>query len=90
MKVASAHNVFVTPRGAGCGLGGEALAKHGGIVLCFSMMHQILEINTANRYAVVEPGLVISEFQKAVEKVSLSIRLIPAAPRSPPWAGPWL
>ena len=71
MKAASAHNVFVTPRGAGSGLGSEALAKNGGIVLCFSMMNKILEINTANRYAVVEPGVVISDLQKAVEKVGL-------------------
>ncbi len=71
MKTASANKVFVTPRGAGSGLMAGALAKQGGIVLCFTMMHRILEINTANRYAVVEPGVVISEFQKAVEKVNL-------------------
>ena len=71
MKVASAHHVFVTPRGAGSGLGGGSLAKRGGIVLCFTMMNRIVEINTANRYAGVEPGVVISEFQKALEKHNL-------------------
>ena len=71
MKVASTHNVFITPRGAGSGLGSEALAKQGGIVICFSMMNRILEINKANRYAVVEPGVVVAEFQKAVEKEGL-------------------
>jgi glycolate oxidase len=71
MKVASAHHVFVTPRGAGSGLGGGSLAKQGGIVLSFSMMNRILEINTGNRYAVVEPGVVIAEFQRAVEKMNL-------------------
>jgi len=34
-------------------------------------MNRILEINTSNRYAIVEPGVVISEFQKAVEKLNL-------------------
>jgi len=71
MKVASAHQIPVTPRGAGSGLGGGSLAKRGGVVLCFTMMNQILEINTANRYAIVEPGVVISEFQKEVEKLNL-------------------
>jgi len=71
MKVASAHNVPITPRGAGSGLGGGSLAKRGGVVLCFTMMNRILEVNTANRYAVVEPGVVISEFQKEVEKFNL-------------------
>ena len=71
MKLAQAHNVFITPRGAGSGLGAEALAKQGGIVLCFTMMNRIIEVNTANRYAVVEPGVVIAEFQKEVEKHNL-------------------
>lgn len=71
MKVASAHKIYVTPRGAGSGLGACSLAKRGGIVLCFTMMNKILEISTANRYAIVEPGVVISEFQKEVERVNL-------------------
>ena len=71
MRVASTHNIFVTPRGAGSGLGAGSLAKQGGVVVCFTMMNRILEINTANRYAVLEPGVVISEFQKAVEKSNL-------------------
>jgi glycolate oxidase len=71
VKVASEHNIYVTPRGAGSGLMAGALAKRGGVVLCFTMMNRILEVNTANRYAVVEPGVVISEFQKAVEQSSL-------------------
>jgi glycolate dehydrogenase FAD-linked subunit len=71
MKAASAHHFFVTPRGAGSGLGAESLAKQGGIVLCFSMMNRILEINKANRYAAVEPGVIISDLQKAADRVSL-------------------
>jgi glycolate oxidase len=71
MKTASAHHTFVTPRGSGSGLGSGSLAKQGGIVLCFTMMNRILEVNTSNRYAIVEPGVVISEFQRAVEKLNL-------------------
>jgi glycolate oxidase len=71
MKVASAHQISVTPRGAGSGLSGASLAKKGGIILCFTMMNQILEINAANRYAVVEAGVIISELQKEVEKIGL-------------------
>lgn len=71
IKIASAHHVFITPRGSGSCLCAAALAKYGGIVVCFSMMNRILEINTANRYAVVEPGVVIADLQKEVEKVGL-------------------
>ena len=35
------------------------------------MMNRVLEINLANRYAVVEPGVVIAELQKNVEKHNL-------------------
>jgi len=71
MKVARTHRVFVTPRGAGSGLAACGLAKQGGVVLCFTMMNRVLEINKPNRYAVVEPGVVVSEFQKEVEKIGL-------------------
>ena len=71
MKLCSANNVYVTPRGAASGLGGEALAKQGGIVLSSTTMNRIIEINTANRYAIVEPGVVVSDLQKAVEELNL-------------------
>ena len=71
MKVASTHRIFVTPRGAGSGLAACSLAKQGGVILCFTMMNRILEINKPNRYAIVEPGVVVSEFQKEVEKIGL-------------------
>jgi glycolate oxidase len=71
MRIASADNVFVTPRGAGTGLGAEALAKRGGVVICFSMMNRILEISTGNRYAVVEPGVVVADLQREADKHKL-------------------
>jgi len=71
MKVASAQRISITPRGAGSGLAGGSLAKKGGVVICLTMMNRILEVNKPNRYAVVEPGVVVSEFQKEVEKVGL-------------------
>jgi glycolate oxidase len=71
MKVASTHRVYVTPRGAGTGLASCGLAKQGGVVLCFTLMNRIQEINKPNRYAVVEPGVVVSDLQKEVEKVGL-------------------
>ena len=40
-------------------------------MVAFSVMNRILEINPANRCAVVEPGVVIAEFQRAVEKMDL-------------------
>src|SRR5882762_3206859 len=56
MRLALEHHVPVTPRGAGTGLSGGALPVHGGIVLATRALNRILEIDTTNLMAVVEPG----------------------------------
>ncbi|MDH3520779.1 MAG: FAD-binding protein [Myxococcales bacterium] len=53
------------PRGAGTGLSGGALAE-GAVVIECSRMKRILEIDTANRTARVEPGIPNAEVSKAV------------------------
>ncbi|MEK7691023.1 MAG: FAD-linked oxidase C-terminal domain-containing protein, partial [Bdellovibrionota bacterium] len=67
MKIASHYRIPVTPRGAGTGLSGGALAVHGGIVLSLERMNRILEIDEKNLAAVVEPGVITEVFQNAVE-----------------------
>lgn len=71
MRLANEGSIAVTPRGSGSNLSGLSVPKKGGMILCFTMMNRLLEVNRANRYAVVEPGLVVSEFQKEVEKTGL-------------------
>ena len=66
MKIASKYRIPVTPRGAGSGLAGAAVPLHGGIVLSMERMNHILEIDTLNRVAVVEPGVVTNDLCKAV------------------------
>src|SRR5579859_6262519 len=58
VKIAARHNVPVVPRGAGTGLSGGAIPIYGGIVIVFTRMNRILEIDYENRRAVVQPGLV--------------------------------
>ena len=71
MALASQYEIPVVPRGAGSGLTGGAVASKGGIVLSFERMARILNIDTANRNATIEPGVVTGELQKAVEAVGL-------------------
>ncbi len=47
-----------TPRGAGTGLSGGALALNSGVVIEFARMRKILHIDVQNRLAVVQPGVV--------------------------------
>jgi glycolate oxidase len=71
MKVAFEYNVPVTPRGAGTGLSGGALPVRGGVVLCTAALNRILEIDLGNLMAVVEPGVILQEFQETVEEKGL-------------------
>jgi glycolate oxidase len=58
VKIAASYNVPVVPRGAGTGLSGGAIPIYGGIVIVFTRMNRILEIDYENLRAVVQPGLV--------------------------------
>jgi glycolate oxidase len=71
MRLASSHRVPVTPRGAGTGLSGGALPVHGGIVLSTRHLNRIVEIDTTNLMAVVEPAVITQVFQEAVEAAGL-------------------
>ena len=46
------------PRGAGTSLAGGTLAVGGGVMIGLTRMRRILEVNTRDRYAIVEPGVV--------------------------------
>jgi glycolate oxidase len=71
MKVAYREELPVTPRGSGTNLAGETVPVKGGIVLAFGKMDNILEIDSANRIARVQPGVVNFDFQQEVEKYGL-------------------
>jgi len=64
------HGVPFVPRGAGTGLSGGALSEAGVVIEC-SRMNRIIELNVADRYAVVEPGVVNAELSEAVASEGL-------------------
>ena len=66
LRVAQARAIPVVPRGAGSGLSGGANAIDGCIVLCLERMRRIVEVNAADGYAVVEPGVVNDELREHV------------------------
>ncbi|MBU2498078.1 MAG: FAD-binding protein, partial [Proteobacteria bacterium] len=61
----------VIPRGAGSGKSGGALPVRGGLVLAMHRFDRILEIDTQNLIAKVEPGVITSRIQEEVEKLDL-------------------
>jgi glycolate oxidase len=79
LRLAAEHRIPVTPRGAGSGMTGGALAVRGGIVLSTERMKRILEIDPDDRLAVVEPGVINADLQAAVEAQGLFYAPDPAS-----------
>jgi glycolate oxidase len=57
MKVLHRLKIPVVPWGAGTGLSGGALPLQDGVTIALSRMNRILEVDVANRCAVVQPGV---------------------------------
>ncbi|MGD8227561.1 MAG: FAD-linked oxidase C-terminal domain-containing protein [Desulfobacteraceae bacterium] len=66
LKLANKKGMPVIPRGAGTGLSGMAVPARGGIVLDLSHMNKILKISIEDRLAIVQPGVVYAELEKAL------------------------
>lgn len=79
LKLANSKKIPVTPRGNGMGVSGGAVANRGGIVLVMTRMNRILEIDPENRIAVVEPGVLNMDLQRAVAPYGLVYRPDPAS-----------
>ena len=71
LKLANSEDFNVTPRGAGTGFTGGALAISGGVVIVLTKMNKILKIDTKNFTAEVEPGVITYDLHQAVEKLGL-------------------
>ncbi len=79
MELATRYRVPVVPRGAGTGMTGGIVPVKGGIVLAMSTFDTIIEIDTDNQVAVVEPGVITAEFQREVRKKGLFYPVDPAS-----------
>ena len=70
-RFAYENDIPLTPRGAGTNLVGSTVPHDGSIILDFSRMNKILEIDKENFTAWVEPGVILEDFQKHVESLGL-------------------
>ncbi|MFM7045692.1 MAG: FAD-binding oxidoreductase [Ilumatobacteraceae bacterium] len=71
MAAARAAGVPVVTRGAGTGVCGGANALHGCIVLSMHRMNAIVSIDTVNRMARVQPGVINGDLKRAVAEHGL-------------------
>lgn len=79
LRHANALRVPVVPRGAGTGLSGGASAGEGVLVLDLSGMNRILELSADDQLAVVEPGVITAELDRAAAEHGLRYAPDPAS-----------
>jgi glycolate oxidase len=79
MALAYQEGVPVIGRGSGTNLTGGTIPVRGGIILHFSRMNRILEVDVGNRTATVEPGVITLDLQTRVLKQGLVYAPDPAS-----------
>jgi len=77
VTVACELGIPLTARGSGTGLSGGSVPVAGGVVVSFERMSAILEIDTANQVAVVEPGVTLAELDAALTPLGLVYPVFP-------------
>lgn len=71
MRIASAHATPVVTRGAGTGLAGGANAGPGEIALSLRAMSRVIEVRPDDLLAVVEPGILNADLDRALAPFDL-------------------
>lgn len=77
LQLATESRTPVTARGSGSGLSGAAVPRADGIVVSFERMDAIVEIDTANHVAVVQPGVTLAALDEATAAVGLAYQVHP-------------
>ena len=77
VRIATEMGVPVTARGSGTGLSGGCIPRHGGILVSFERMTAILEIDTDNHVAVVQPGVTLDVLDKETARHGLVYPVFP-------------
>lgn len=81
LKILSAHRIPFVPRAAATNHAGSCSALNGGAVLNLTGLNKILQINTRERFALVQPGVVTADLQNALNKLGFFYAPDPASER---------
>lgn len=68
LHYANKNRIPVTPRGAGTNLVGSTVPLNGGIIIDFSLMNRVLELDPDTMTVTVEPGILLRDLQSYVEE----------------------
>jgi glycolate oxidase len=77
LSLANEHHFGVTARGSGTGLSGAAIPSPEGVLVSFELMDRVLEVDTVNHVAVVQPGVTLAALDEAAAAQSLVYQVFP-------------
>lgn len=83
LRLIQEYKVPVVPRGAGTATTGSAISHIEGLVVCFSKMNRILELDEEERLVIVEPGVINGFLKEYLKKHGL---FYPPDPASYPFS----
>jgi len=66
LKLANKDRFPVVPRGAGTSLAGLAVPEKGGVILDLVRMNKIISVSVTDRLAIVQPGVVYADLERAL------------------------
>jgi len=71
LKLATAQQIPVTPRGAGSNLSGGSVPISGGIVICTTRMNKILKIDADSFTVTTEVGVILNDLNRELAQQNL-------------------
>jgi len=77
LRIANDRGVPVTARGTGTGLSGACVPRPDAIVVSFERMNRVLELDTENHVAVVEPGVTLDQLDEVTAAHDLIYPVFP-------------
>jgi len=77
LSLANKHRFPVTARGSGTGLSGAAIGSPDGVLVSFELMDRVLEIDTVNHIAVVQPGVTLEKLDETTASHGLVYQVFP-------------
>jgi FAD/FMN-containing dehydrogenase/Fe-S oxidoreductase len=78
VKLCNKYHIPVIPRGSGSGLAGQAIGS-GLIIDCSRYLNRLVNINTEEQTAIVEPGLILDDLNRATHPYNLTFGPDPAS-----------